>query len=301
MLARGIAVLLIVSTVAGLGASNVYANVSDSTAAAALRARYGALQNQLRLNQFQKPIYLDSRESAESVAGDIYALIKHPFTATSAALNGPARWCEIMMLHVNTKFCRAITDGRAAALQVHIGKKHDQPVDEAQRVDFDYRVIADTPEYLKVTLIAEAGPFSTRDYRVILEAIPLDSGATIMHFTYSYGYGFAGRLAMQTYLSTIGSRKVGFTVVGKQADGGSQYIGGMRGLVERNTMRYYLAIEAFLGALSTPPQAQLEKRLHDWFAAVERYPRQLHELELREYLEMKRREFRRQQADRSAG
>jgi len=69
----------------------------------------------------------------------------------------------------------------------------------------------------------------------------------------------------------------------------------MRGVVERNTMRYYLAIEAFLGALSAPPQAQLEKRLHDWFAAVERYPRQLHEMDEGAYLDMKRRETRRQQ------
>ena len=47
--------------------------------------------------------------------------------------------------------------------------------------------------------------------------------------------------------------------------------------------------------------AQLEKRLHDWYAAVERYPRQLHEIGLQQYLEMKRRECLRQQSeDRSA-
>ena len=102
---------------------------------------------------------------------------------------------------------------------------------------------------------------------------------------------------MQAYLGTIGSDKVGFTVVGKQSDGQPLHVGGMRGLVERNTMRYYLAIEAFLGALSAPPQARLEKRLHDWFAAVERYPRQLHEMEQAEYLDMKRKEYLRQQAE----
>ena len=100
---------------------------------------------------------------------------------------------------------------------------------------------------------------------------------------------------MQAYLGTIGSDKVGFTVVGRQSDGQPLHIGGMRGVVERNTMRYYLAIEAFLGALSAPPQARLEKRLHDWFAAIERYPRQLHEMEQAEYLDMKRREYSRQQ------
>ena len=35
--------------------------------------------------------------------------------------------------------------------------------------------------------------------------------------------------------------------------------------------------------------------LRDWFAATERYPRQLHELEQDEYLVMKRKEYQRQQ------
>ena len=64
-------------------------------------------------------------------------------------------------------------------------------------------------------------------------------------------------------------------------------------------MRYYLAIESFLGALSVKGPAQFEKRINDWFAAVERYPRQLHEMEQAEYLDMKRKEYRRQQAVRS--
>jgi hypothetical protein len=75
-----------------------------------------------------------------------------------------------------------------------------------------------------------------------------------------------------------------------------QYIGGVRGMVERNTMRYYLAIEAYLGALAAPPAAQLERRLQAWFDATEKYPRQLRELDRAAYLEMKQREYRRQQA-----
>jgi hypothetical protein len=70
----------------------------------------------------------------------------------------------------------------------------------------------------------------------------------------------------------------------------------VRGMVERNTMRYYLAIEAYLGGLSAPPAQQLDKRLQAWFDATEKYPRQLHELDRSDYLDMKRREYRRQQA-----
>jgi len=280
--------------------SIAHADIADANASAALRTKYGVLRDQLIGNQFQRPLYLDSGEAPDSVTGDIYALIKHPFTTAAAALNGPARWCDIMMLHINTKYCRASIGTLGSVLQVNIGKKQDQPVDEAYRVDFAFRVVADTPYYLKVMLTSDAGPFSTRDYRVILEAIPVGNGETFIHFTYSYAYGFAGRVALQAYLGTIGSRKVGFTVTGKQSDGALRYIGGLRGLVERNTMRYYLAIEAFLGALSTPQQAQLEKRLRDWFASTEQYPRQLHEMGQEAYLDMKRREYRRQQAERPA-
>ena len=111
----------------------------------------------------------------------------------------------------------------------------------------------------------------------MLEAVPLEAGDTFIHFSYSFAYGLAGRLALQVYLGTIGRDKVGFGVAGTGSDGKPVYIGGIRGLVERNTMRYYLAIEAFLGAVSAPPQERLERRLRDWFAASERYPRQLHE------------------------
>ena len=144
-------------------------------------------------------------------------------------------------------------------------------------------------------LDADEGPLGTRNYRIVLEAVPAEGGQTFIRFSYSYSYGMVGRLAMQSYLGTIGRNKVGFTVLGTDADGQPRYIGGMRGVVERNTMRYYLAIEAFLGALSAPPQARVEKSLNDWFAAIERYPRQLHEMERGDYLDMKRREYSRQQ------
>ncbi|MBC7802518.1 MAG: hypothetical protein H7Y16_01475 [Candidatus Parcubacteria bacterium] len=267
---------------------------AEAGSAAGLRARYVELRSQLGSNQFRKPLHLDSSESKNGVSGDIYALVEHPFGSAAAALNSPQDWCEIMLLHINTKHCRVTGSGQATTLNVSIGKKHDQPVDEAFRTAFAYRVAAQAADYLQVTLKADQGPLSTRDYRIVMEAAPVDGGRTFIHLSYSYAFGLAGKLAMQVYLNTAGSNKVGFTVAGKQADGQPRHIGGMRGVVERNTMRYYLAIESHLGALSSPPQSRLEKRLRDWFAATERYPRQLHEMEQGEYLEMKRREFQRQ-------
>jgi len=257
-----------------------------------LRAKYAELHDRLGNNQFRKPFYLESSESPDSVTGDMYALVGQPFASAAAALHSPGDWCEILILHINTKYCRATGEG--SVLNVNIGNKHDQPLDQAYRVAFSYRVAARTADFLQVRLNAEEGPLSTRNYRIVLEAVPADEGRTFIHLSYSYSFGLVGRMAMQAYLGTTGRNKVGFTIAGKQDDGQPLYIGGMRGVAERNTMRYYLAIEAFLGALSVPPQARLEKRLRDWFAASERYPRQLHDMEQAEYLEMKHKEILRQ-------
>ena len=271
-------------------------HAADAGSAARLAAKYTELRSQLGDNQFHKPIVLVSSETRDSVAGDMYAIVEQPFATVAAALKGADDWCEIMILHLNTKYCRAATGPQGSTLDVSIGKKHDQPVEQAYRVAFSHGVAAQTAGYLQVRLNADQGPLSTRNYRIMLEAVPVDGGRTFLHLSYSYGFGTVGRLAMQVYLGTAGSSKVGFTATGANADGQRQYIGGMRGVVERNTMRYFLAIEAFLGSLSVPPQARLEKRLRDWFAATERFPRQLHEMERDDYLEMKRKEVQRQRA-----
>jgi hypothetical protein len=60
-------------------------------------------------------------------------------------------------------------------------------------------------------------------------------------------------------------------------------------------MRYYLAIDAYLKALSAAPDKRLQQRLATWFNATEQYPRQLHEVERQDYMVMKQHEVERQQ------
>jgi hypothetical protein len=277
-------------------AGAVEADGTEAASAASLHVRYLALQDRLGSNPFKRPLALDSNEVPGAVAGDIHALVNSSFASASAAFSAPADWCDILLLHLNTKGCRVSETGARTVISIWIGSKDDQPLAEASRVDFDFRVSTRSAGYLRVELRADSGPMGTREYRIGLEAIPLDTRQTFIHFEFSYAYGTAGRLAMQAYLATIGRNKVGFTVVGTQPDGAPRYIGGTRAVVERNTMRYYLAIEAFLGALSASPQARFEKRIHAWFEATELYARQLHELEQREYLDMKRKENARRQA-----
>lgn len=257
------------------------ARAADPNSAATLRERHAELAPQLDRSPFQRPLTLDSSETSSQLQGSIDAVVSQPFALMREQLQQPGAWCEILMLHLNTKQC--IANGNA--LGVHIGRKHDQPLSEAYRVAFTLKLDAASADYLDVRLGAETGPFSTRDYRIQLQAIPLADGSkTFLRLRYAYGYGFTAKLAMQGYLATLGAGKVGFTKTG------SSHIGGLRGAIERNTMRYYLAIDTFL---ASPGAQQRTLRLERWFAATEQYAKQLHEVERADYLTMKQNEFRR--------
>jgi hypothetical protein len=261
--------------------------------AEALRARETSLREQLANNPFRRPLVLESKETNGILTGDVDAVVAQPYDVIGRTLSQMHHWCDVLMLPFNVKGCRARGSGRSGNLSVAIGRKASQSATDAYQVDFNYRVVAATADYLSVQLSADAGPLGTKNYRIVLEATPLDAKRSFVHLSYSYSYGAAARLAMKGYLGTTGRDKIGFSIVGRRPDGGPMYIGGERGVIERNSMRYYLAIEAFLGA---PGAEQAEKRLNDWFAAVERYPRQLHEMERDEYLTMKRRELAQRQA-----
>ena len=265
------------AAVLALGLAACSSVLAQAGPADALRQRHDSLGAALQNNPFGRPLVLESSENKDQLAGNIYAVVDRPFASVVTALKSPAAWCEVLMLHLNTKYCAP----QAGNLAVSVGRKFDQPLDQAQKVAFGFNVASATDTLLDVRLDAREGPMSTHDYRIVLEAIPLSGGSkTFLHLGYSYAYGTAARLAMQGYLATLGRGKSGFTT------------GGIRGVVERNTMRYYLAIDSFLAA---PAGAQREQRAAAWFDATEQYAQQLHEVDRDDYMTMKRNEFKRMQ------
>lgn len=263
--------------------------------AATLKARYDALHDKFANNQFGRPLVLESKEASGDLRGDVYAIVDYPYSMVQQALVSPEHWCDILILHLNVKRCKA-SGGTPKTINLYVGRKFDQPIEDAYQLNFKYRVGASTADYLQVLLSADEGPLSTKNYRIQVEAVPIEAKRTVIHMSYAYGYGFAAKMAMQTYLATLGSSKVGFTVLDKKPDGTPVYQTGVLGLLERNTMRYYLAIDAYLSAYGLPAAEQPEKRIREWYASTERYAQQLHEMDQSEYLEMKRNEMRRQQA-----
>jgi len=273
-----------------------FAPLAQAQDAAALRAKHESLREKLANNPFHRPLVLESTQNSGDLRGEVYAIVEQPFTVVGPALQGMDHWCELLILHLNVKGCSSAGKPPSEVLSLVVGRKFDQPLDDGYKVAFAYSMPASSDDYLRIQMAAENGPLSTRNYRLALEAVPLDDKRSFIHMSYSYAYGTAARLAMQAYLATAGRDKVGFSVVGKTEDGKPLHIDGVRGVVERNTMRYYLAIEAYLGSLAAAPNEQQEKRLRDWFAATERHTLQLHEMERDEYLKMKRSEVQRQKA-----
>lgn len=253
--------------------------------ASLLRASYAAQRADSSTAAFGgKPLHLQSTQTSSALRGDIHALIDHPFEKVQAALGDPGHWCDILILHPNVKGCQL--EGAAAtgtpALTISLGSA-ELPV------KFSYQATAKAADYLDVRLGAPTGPLGTSDYRIRLEAAPMDDKRTILHLAYSHGYGVQARFAMQAYFNTLGRGKVGFTVIERNADGKPVYVGDLRGGLERNAMRYYASIESYLDALSAPPQQQPERRLSRWYAYTERFPLQL--AEEKDYLDRKRREM----------
>ena len=266
---------------------------AETTSADALLAVYRELRPKLETNAFGAPVHVASSEEGKLKRGEVYGVIAHPFAQLAEVLRAPRAWCAIALLHLNIKTCTYERADGKEWLNFYSGRKFYEPPEKAHALRYVFHVESARADYLAVTLTAESGPFGTTDYRIALEATPLGTGAFV-HFRYAYRPSLVSSVATSGYLATLGSGKVGFTVTGRGRDGKPEYVGGVRGIVERNAVRYYLAIQAYLDA---PAPGQFEQRLLLWYDLTERYAQQLHELERAEYLEAKHKE-RQQQLER---
>lgn len=247
-----------------------------------LRQRHAELAPALAHSEFGRPLLIESSHGRDRDQGLVHAVLDAPMAQLRALAQAP-RWCEVLMLHQTTQRCQPSADGRA--IELGIASRGGEGV--AIRLNFE--VEQDSPQWLSVRLSADHGPLGSRAYEISLQATPLPSGESFMRFRYSYQFGVLARLAMQGYLNTWGQRKIGFSL--EPGPGGAPVpVMGMRGVIERNTLRYFLGIEVVLKTLDLTP-TQLHKRLEMWFDATERYPRQLHELERSDYLALKHRQL----------
>ena len=283
--------LIILTFTTLAGATNALA---QDSAATALRARYVELTETLETSTIQRGLHVESTESSEAPRGDAYAIVNYPFATVAEAFTTPAVLCESLILHLNVQYCRATRADDSPALSVALGKKTNQPLEDTHHIKLHFQAEPASADFMRIELTAKEGPLGTGNYLIAMELVALDEQRAFMHIQYAYTQGFLARVATSAYFATRGRDKVGFTLV-SDGDEPPQLVRGIRGVLERNTMRYYLAFEAYLHALGSPEPQRFEASLERWFAHTERYARQLREVTRDEYLTMKRSQYLRQQ------
>jgi hypothetical protein len=251
------------------------------TGAAALRATYDKQAAALAASPFGRPVLLYSAETPKGLQGEVYGVLDRSLADMEGVLDTPTRWCEMLMLHLNNRKCRA--DDAKQTLTLSVVPKYDVPVEQAADLSFVVRRESATADYFDAALTSGKGPYGTSNYRISLQGIPLDNGKSFVHFSYAYDQAATTGVATKGYLATFGRGKVGFTVVGKKPSGEPELIEGVLALIERNAMRYFLAVDAHTAAPD-----DVEKQLKLWYAGTEKYPRQLHDLSETDYLKFKR-------------
>src|SRR5271169_4767598 len=88
-------------------AAVVHADVPGNNLASALLAKHEALRDRLGNNSFHRPVYLESIENADILEGDVYGVVDHPFATVASMLKEAANWCDVLILNLNVKYCRA--------------------------------------------------------------------------------------------------------------------------------------------------------------------------------------------------
>ncbi len=259
-----------------------------------LLASYRQIRNKLENSGYDIPIDIRSSDDNSHPHGRVYGIIRHPYQHVLEALTTAENWCNIVPQHLNIKACTYRQLDGHCRLTLYSGRKHYEQPNDSHRIDYRYRVVTMSNNYFRVELTAKDGPLGTSDYLILAEALPLTKTSTFIHFSYAFRQGFWARVATNSYLATLGSDKIGFTITGKDRNGDLEYISGIRGILERNAVRYYFAIQSYLDTRNKPLSSRFLSRITNWFELTEKYPRQLRELDKKEYISHKVQEHRNQ-------
>lgn len=238
---------------------------------------------------FEQSIYIRSGEADDGASGSIYALVDQPFTELRSLLDDPRAWCQITIMHLNVKSCVLDQRESPARIRMYSGRMHYVPADQADRHDYFLQPTRVDGDYFRASIHGPEGPFGTRDYRIMIEVVAADDGKSLIHLGYSLGYTSVTRWAQRIYFATLGRHRVGFSPSDADND---ELIRGLRGMIERNTVRFYLALQAWL---ELPGEEKAQDRFLRWHELTEQHPEQLREQDLDTYLNIKKREYENQQ------
>lgn len=236
--------------------------------------------------------YIDSAP-IEGGIGTTVALIVDDLDLEDAgsALDGPAAWCQFLFLHLNVKTCVHGENDEGRWIRMYMGKKSYQTPKKAEEIELQFNsgVTGDGVNWVNLT--ADEGPYGTSDYFVGLSAIPAENGTYAQLRSSQKASGVATG-AMNFYYKTLARDKIGFSVVGTDKKGNTKYSTGAQAMLERNVVRYLLAIDVYMQSPADAGTDAFLERAAMWFDETERYPEQLHEVDRDDYLKNKKKEYK---------
>lgn len=236
-------------------------------------------------------LYLESSEGSSQARGEVLARLDLPFPAAAGALSRAENWCTLLMLHPNIKQCALQHSAAGSVLDLVMSSQRDGLFAQEHPLQMNLSLRGPETGRLDVELFAERGPLGTRDYRIVIALAPADASSTVLRLVYSSAFTPAGLWMAQVYVNSVARHRVGFTVVDTDAQGRPVHVRGVRGAVERNTMRFHLAVQSWLAVQSRPANERVPAAIEAWFDASERHAAQLHEVERAVYVARKRADF----------
>ena len=273
--------------------SNAYGSDSDLQS---LQSRATEFRNEQLSGENSLPFKLSSRFTSTLSQASVRTFIRGVDLDTfSEKLLQPQEWCEFIPLHLNIKACGYTQINQSRIVQFYAGVKGYITPDDAHLLQLTFDANLQNKVF-EADLFAADGPLDSTNIRFNIHAIDaLGEGGdgVYVEFELSSEPGITNSLA-RVYLATIARRKIGFSIKGKTWSGKPKFVGGQRGAIERNLVRYLLAIEAYFdtaskySGLSTDQLYQL--RITRWYDETDRYKEQLFELAREEYISNKMRE-----------
>ncbi len=254
--------------------------------------RYLAFRNIVDPIVKTMPLRIRSEQRGRQVRVEVFGILDHPIDQVVGEITDSAAVCEILLLNLNVKACTHQNTNKNSRLRIFVaGKRYSRPY-RSFEIRPLHSVIKRSHQYLSMYLSAQKGVIGTGNYMVLVEAVPYKE-KTLIRFASSYRGSRVAKAAIQAYLRTFAREKIGFTVV----DDGEkrEHVKGMQAVIERNAVRSYLAIQAYLEtARSKPDAGHFERGMQRWYELTERHAKQLREIDRDSYFRNKRKEYRNQ-------
>ena len=259
-----------------------------------LVSRYQEFSANLKPVVTTMPLHISSVEVDGRLDVDVFGVINQPFQRVAASLAAPRSVCEFLLLNLNVKACTYKGIGDAASLKIYVAGKGYTPPYRSLSIEPLHQVSKRSPDYMAMALDAQKGIMGSSNYHVLTEVAPYQQ-RTLVRVSSSYQGSRISNMATQAYLRTFARDKIGFSVTGFDTQGKPVYIKGLQAVIERNVVRSYMALQAYLehSQKRNRPE-QFEQRIHRWYDLTETYAMQLREVERERYFYNKRREYRNQ-------